>query len=400
MVCFLKSGKHLSRSATIRLSTAVSAEECIELIHSFIRSNGTESPQYVQLLYHHPCIRKSLLSESLSSEGLCSFFLKFPETVRAEEEDQVGLQAPEDPHDSSTDTCLTFPYSSNSPRPFPPSPVHPVTDSPIRVSPLFIATSNSSSNNSPIHRSIGHNSPAPASSTPPVPTSSQTFTSIPPSQTTNPSNNPFYTPYFFSSFPHTGPIVFPWGPPEFPYLGVPFPGTSSTFSETVSLPSYPIPSMVTPTAKPIPFFPIEPQSITGFGPYRKRGRGSRGTHSGRGRAPRGRRGRATSTTSCQTSPIPSYLWPNHQPSLVPSRGPFAGEALNLATMPRAFDHFPVSLPSSPLHYDYFTVLRAASPVVIFHCPSPFTQKSFSSVYSISFPHGHDTKSLLVAGINQ
>ena len=129
------------------------------------------------------------------------FFLKFPETVRAEEEDQVGLQAPEDPHDSSTDTCLTFPYSSNSPRPFPPSPVHPVTDSPIRVSPLFIATSNSSSNNSPIHRSIDHNSPAPALSTPPVPTSSQTFTSIPPSQTTNPSNNPFYTPYFSSSFP-------------------------------------------------------------------------------------------------------------------------------------------------------------------------------------------------------
>ena len=143
--------------------------------------------------------------------------------------------------------------------------------------------------------------------------------------------------------------------------------------------------MVTPTAKPIPFFPIEPQSITGFGPYRRHGRGSRGTHSGRGRAPRGRRGRTTSTTSCQTSPIPSYFWLGYQPSLVSSRGPSAGEALNLATMPRAFDHFPGSLPSSPLHYDYFTVLRAASPVVIFHCPSPFTQQSFSSVYSISFP---------------
>ena len=400
MVCFLKSGKHLSRSATIRLSTAVSAEECIELIHSFIRGNGTGSPQYVQLLYHHPCIRKSLLSEPFSSEGLCSFFFKFPETVRAEEEDQVGLQAPEDPHDSSTDTSLTFPYSSNSPRPFSPSPVHPVTDSPIRVSPLFIATSNSSSNNSPIHRSIGHNSPPPAPSTPPVPTSSQTFTSIPPSQTTKPSNNPFYTPYFSSSCPHTGPIVFPGGPPEFLYFGVPLPGSSSTFPKTASLPSYPIPSMVTPTAKPIPFFPIESQSITGFGPYRRHGRGSRSTHSGRGRAPRGRRGRATSTISYQTSPIPSYLWPGYQPSLVSSRGPSAGEALNLATMPRAFDHFPGSLPSSPLHYDYFTVLRAASPVVIFHCPSPFTQKSFSSVYSVSFPYGHDTKSLLVAGINQ
>ena len=155
------------------------------------------------------------------------FSLKFPETVRAEEEDQVGLQAPEDPHDSSTDTCLTFPYSSNSPRPFPPSPVHPVTDSPIRVSPL-------------------------------------------------------------------------------------------------------------------------------------------------------------------------YFWPGYQPSLVSSRGPSAGEALNLATMPRTFDHFPGNLPSSPLHYDYFIVLRAASPVVTFHCPSPFTQQSFSSVYSITFPHGHDTKTLLIA----
>ena len=171
----------------------------------------------------------SLNLSHLKGYVLSFFFLIFSETVRAEEEDQVGLPAPEDPHDSSTDTCLTFPYSSNSPRPFPPSPVHPVTDSPIRVSPLFIATSNSSSNNSPIHRSIGHNSPAPASSTPPVPTSSQTFTSILPAQTTNSSNNPFYTPYFSSSFPRTGPIVFPGGPPEFPHFGVPLPGSSLLF---------------------------------------------------------------------------------------------------------------------------------------------------------------------------
>ena len=226
------------------------------------------------------------------------------------------------------------------------------------------------------------------------------YTSIPSSQITGPSNNPFHTPYFSSSFPHIGPIVFPGGPPEFPYLGVPLPGTRSTPSGTVSLPSYPIPSMIAPTAKPIPFFPMEPQPMTGFGPYRRHGRGSRGTHSGRGRAPRGRRGRATSTTSCQTSPIPSHLWPGYQPSLVPSRGPPAGTALNLATIPRASDHFPSNLPSSPLHYDYFSVLRAASPVVIFHCPSPLTQKSFSSVYSVSFPYGHDSRSLLVAGINQ
>ena len=125
--------------------------------------------------------------------------------MRTEEEDQVGPQAPEDPHDSSTDSCLTFPYSLNSPRPFPPSPVHPVTDSPIRVSPLFIATSN----NSPVHRSIDHYSPVPTSSTSPILTSSQTFTSFPSSQITDPFNNPFYTPYFSSSFPQTGPIVFP-----------------------------------------------------------------------------------------------------------------------------------------------------------------------------------------------
>ena len=74
----------------------------------------------------------------LKSYILSLFFLKFPETVRAEEEDQVGLQAPEDPHDSSTDTCPTLPYSSNSPRHFPPSPVHPATDSPIRVFPYSL----------------------------------------------------------------------------------------------------------------------------------------------------------------------------------------------------------------------------------------------------------------------
>ena len=309
-------------------------------------------------------------------------FLKISRDSESRGGGSSGPTSSRDPHDSSTDTCLTFPYSSNSPRPFPPSPVHPVTDSPIRVSPLFTATSNSSSNNSPIHRSIGHNSPTPASSTPPVPTSSQTFTFIPPVQNINPSNNPFYTPYFSSSFPHSGPIVFPGSPPEFPYFGVPLPGSSSTFSKTASLPSYPIPSMVTSTAKPIHFFPIEPQPITSFGPCRRHGRGSRGTYCGRGRAPRGRRGRATSTTSCQTSPTLNYLWPGYQPSLVSCRGPSAGEALNLATMPRAFDHFPGSLPSSPLHYDYFTVLKAASPVVIFHCPSPFTQKSFSPMVMI------------------
>ena len=278
------------------------------------------------------------------------FLLKFPETVRAEEEDQVGLQAPEDSHDSSTDTCPTFPYSLDSPRPFPPSPVHTVTDSPIRVSPLTIVTNNSS----------GDDSPIPTSSTPPVLTFSQTFTSLPSIQTTNYPINPFYSPYFSSSFPHTGPIVFPGGPPEFPYFGIPLSGTSSTFSETVSLPHCLISSRIAPTAKPIPFFSIESQSMASSGPRRRHGRGSRGTPSGRRGAPRGRRGRATSTTSSQTSPIASHPWPDNQPSLVPSMGFSANEALNLTTRPRVLNYLSDSLPPSPFYYDYLTTLKAAS----------------------------------------
>ena len=324
------------------------------------------------------------------------FFSIFPETVKAKEEDQVGPQAQEDFHNSSTDSCLTFPYSSNSPRPFPPSPVHSVTDSTVRVSPLFIATSN----NSPVHRSIDHYSPVPAASTSPISTSSQTFTSIPSSQITDPFNNPFYTPYSSSSFPQTGPIVFPGSPPDFPHFGTPLSGSDSTFPNTVSLPSYPIPSMVTPTTMPIPFFSTRPQPTSGSGSFRRRGRSSRDTYSGRGRASRSRRGKITSTTSCQTSPIPRYFWPDYQPGPISSRDSSATSALNVVLMPRVFDHFPASLPLNPLHYDFFTVLRAASPVVTFHCPSPLTQKSFSSVYSINFPRGHDSKPLLVAGIKQ
>ena len=312
--------------------------------------------------------------------------------MKALKEDQVGPQAQEDFHDSSTDSCLTFPYSLNSPRPFPPSPVHSVTDSPRRVSPLPIATSNSSSDNPTILSPIVHNFPTS------IP--SQTFTSILFTPTTNSYNNPLYTPYSSSSFLQTGPIVFPGSPPESSYFGIPLSGSDSTFPNTVYLPSYPIPSMVTPTTMPIPFFSTGPQSTSGSGSFRRHGRGSRGTYSGRGRSSRSRRGKITSTTSCQTSPIPSYFWPDYQPSSVSSRDPSANDALNLALMPRVFDHFPTSLPLNPLHYDFFTILRAASPVVTFHCPSPLTQKSFSSVYSISFPHGHDSKPLLVAGIKQ
>ena len=313
-----------------------------------------------------------------------------------EEENQVGPQAQEDFHNSSTDSCLTFPYSSNSPTPFPPSPVHSVSDFPIRVSPLFIATSN----NSPVSRSIDHYSPVPAASTFPVSTSSQTFTSILFTPTTDSYNTPLYIPYSSSSFPQTGPIVFPGSSPVFPYFGTPLSGSDSTLPNTVSLPSYPIPSMAIPPLCPFLSFPLDLGPPLGLGLLKSRSRSSRGTYSGRGRAPRSRRGKITSTTSCQTSPIPSYFWPDYQPSPVSSGGSSANDALNLALMPRVFDHFPTSLPLNPLHYDFFTVLRAASPVVTFHCPSPLTQKSFSSVYSISFPHGHDSKPLLVAGIKQ
>ena len=130
------------------------------------------------------------------------FLLIFPETVKAEEEDRVGPQTQESLHDSSTDSCSTFPYSSNSPRPFPPSPVHSVTDSPKRASSLAIATSNPSSDNSAIHSPIVYNLPTPVLST--LPTKSY--------------NTPSYFPFSSSSFPQPGPIVFPGSPPDYPYF--------------------------------------------------------------------------------------------------------------------------------------------------------------------------------------
>ena len=69
-------------------------------------------------------------------------------------------------------------------------------------------------------------------------------------------------------------------------------------------------------------------------------------------------------------------------------------------MPRAYNHFPTSLPLDPFHYDFFSVLKAASPIVTFHCPSPFTQKNFSFIYSIHFPHGEEAKPLLVTGTHR
>ena len=235
------------------------------------------------------------------------FFLIFPETVRAEEGDQVGPQAQESFHDSSTDSCLTFPYISNSPRPFPPSPVHSVTDSLERVSPLPIVTSNPFSDNSAIHSPIVYNFPTPVLSTLPISIPSQAFTFVLLTPTTDSYNTPPYIPLSSSSFSQTGPIVFPRSPPDFPYSRTTPSGSDSTFPNTVFLPSYPLPSLVTPTAIPIPFFSTGSQSTSGPRSFRGRDRSSRGTYSGRGRAPRGRRSKITSTTSCQTSPIPSYF---------------------------------------------------------------------------------------------
>ena len=328
------------------------------------------------------------------------FFLIFPETVRAEEGGQVDPQAQEDFHDSSTDSCLTFPCSSNSPRPFPPSPVHSVTDSPERISLLPIATRNPSSDNSAIHSSIVYNLPTPVPSTLPISIPPQTHPSVLFTPTTNSYNTPLYIPYSSSSFPQTGPLVLPGSSSVFPYFGTPFSGSVPSFPNTVSLPSYPLPPIVTPNTIPIPLFSTGSQSTSGPGSFRHHDRSSRGTYSGRRRAPRSRRGKITSTTSCQTSPVPSYFWPDYQPSPISSGGSSANDALNLALMPRVFNHFPTSLPLDPLHFDFFTIPRAASPVVTFHCPSPLTQKSFSFVYSINFPRGHDSKLLLVAGIHQ
>ena len=201
---------------------------------------------------------------------------------------------------------------------------------------------------------------------------------------TNSYNTPSYFPFSSSSFPQSGPIVFPGSPPDYPYFRTTFSGSNSIFSNTAPPPSY----------------PSGFQSTSGPSPFRGRGRNSRGTHSGRRRAPRGKRYRITSSTSCQTSPIPSYLWPDYQPSLISSGDASANNALNLALMPRVFNHCPPSLPLNPLQYDFFTVLRATSPVVSFHCPSPLTQRSFSFVYSLSFTRGLGSKSLLIAGINQ
>ena len=307
--------------------------------------------------------------------------------------DQVDPQAQEVLHDSSTDSCLTFPYSSNSPRPFPSSPVHYVSASPEGVSPLPTATNNPPIDNVVTHSAIVHTPPIPIPSTIPISRSSQTHPSILLSPITSFYNTPLYPLYPPRSFPQADPSVFARISSIPPYFGPSFPNS-------VSMPSQPLPPMVTSRTIPVSFSSTGPQSSFGPRPFRRSVRIPRGTPPRRRRAPRGRRNKITSTASCQTSPVPSYFWPDFQPRRASSGGPSIDGALDLALMPRAYSHFPTSLPLDPLVFDFFTILRVASPVVTFHCPSPLTQKSFSFVYSIHFPHGEDAKPLLVAGILQ
>ena len=161
--------------------------------------------------------------------------------------------------------------------------------------------------------------------------------------------------------------------PQYLLEFLPSPLTLDLHFLTLPMPSQPLPPMVIPRTIPVSFSSTGPQSSFGPRPSRRSVRIPRGTPPGRRRAPRGRRSKITSTASCQTSPIPSYFWPDFQPRRASSGGPSTDGALHLALMPRAYSHFPTSLPLDPLHFDFFTILRVASPVVTFHCPSPLTQ---------------------------
>ena len=118
--------------------------------------------------------------------------LFFLETERARVGDQVDPQAQEVLHNSSTDSCLTFPYSSDSPRPFPPSPVHYVSVSPEGVSHLPIVTNNPPIDNVVTPSVTVHAPPIPIPSTIPIFRSSQTHPSILLSPTTSSYNTLLY----------------------------------------------------------------------------------------------------------------------------------------------------------------------------------------------------------------
>ena len=165
-------------------------------------------------------------------------------------------------HNSSTDSCPTFPYSSNSPRPFPPSPVHYVSVSPEGVSPLPIATNNSPTDNMVIHSATVHAPPIPIPTTVPISRSFQTHPSILLSPITSSYNAPLHPPYLPRFFPPVGPSIFAGISSIPPYLGPSFPNT-------VSIPSQPLPPMTTLRSIPGPFSSTGPQSSFGPRPSRR-----------------------------------------------------------------------------------------------------------------------------------
>ena len=245
--------------------------------------------------------------------------------------------------------------------------MHSFTASPDGISSLPIAINVSLNSNIMTHNPTTYSPSTPILSSILTSRSFQTHPSILLTPISNSYDTSLYSPFSSNSFPQTGPSVFPGPSSIFPY-------PRSSFAITGSIPSPSLSSTVTPCTLPTSFFSSSLQPDFGPHPSRRLFTAPRATLPGRRRAPRGRRRRVTSTASCQTSPIPSYYWPGFQPNRVFLGGPSTDGALDLAPMPRAYNHFPTSLPLDPFHYDFFSVLKAASPIVTFHWPSPFTQK--------------------------
>ena len=271
--------------------------------------------------------------------------------------------------------------------------MHSFTASPDGISSFPIAINVSLNSNVITHNSTTYSPSTPILSSILTSRSFQTCPSTLLTPISNSYNTSLYSPFSSNSSPQTGPSFFPEPFSIFPY-------PRSSFLITGSIPSPSLSSTVTPCTLPTSFSSNSLQPDFGPHPSRKSFKVPRATLPGRRRAPRGRRRRVTSTASCQTSPFPSYYWPGFQPDRVFLGGPSTDGALDLALMPRAYNHFPTSLPLDPFHCDFFSVLKAASLIVTFHCPSPFTQKNFSFIYSIHFPHGEEAKPLLVTGIHQ
>ena len=271
--------------------------------------------------------------------------------------------------------------------------MHSFTASPNGISSLPIAINVSLNSTIMTHNSTTYSPSTPILSSTLTSRSFQTHPSIFLTPISNSYNTSLYSPFSSNYFSLTGPSVFPGPSSIFPYL-------RSSFAIAGSIPSPSLSSTVTPCTLPTSFFSSSLQTDPGPQPSRRLSKVPRATLPGRRRAPRGRRRRVTSTASCQTSPIPSYYWPGFQPNRVFLGGPSTDGALDLALMPRAHNHFPTSPPLDPFHWDFFSVLKATSPIVTFHCPSPFTQRNFSFIYSIHFPQGEEAKPLLVKGIHR